>query len=48
MKKFYTSLREHVTNVINFEKKKNATVNKNKNRNRNKSRALRSILNGGQ
>ena len=27
MKRFYTSLREHVTNVINFEKK-NVTVNK--------------------
>ena len=28
MKKFCTSLRDHATNVINFEKKKNVTVNK--------------------
>ena len=28
LKKFCNSLREHATNVINFEKKKNATVNK--------------------
>ena len=28
MKKFCTSLREHAKNIINFEKKKNVTVNK--------------------
>ena len=28
MKKFCTSLRDHATNVINFEKKKNVIVNK--------------------
>ena len=30
MKKFCTSLREHAKNIIDFEKKKNATVNKRK------------------
>ena len=28
MKKFRTSLREHLKNIIDFEKKKNTTVNK--------------------
>ena len=28
MKKFYESLREHVKIIIDFEKKKNVTVNK--------------------
>ena len=28
MKKICTSLREHATNVVNFEKKKNLTLNK--------------------
>ena len=28
MKKFCTSLREHAENIIDFEKKKNGTINK--------------------
>ena len=28
MKKFCESLREHIKNIIDFEKKKNVTVNK--------------------
>ena len=28
MKKFRTSLREHLKNIIDFEKEKNTTVNK--------------------
>ena len=28
MKKFRTSLREHIKNIIDFEKEKNTTVNK--------------------
>ena len=30
LKKFCTSLREHATNAINFEKKANVTINKNR------------------